>query len=411
MGPTKMGKTVLVGQVVQDKLWLEGQWLGDIDAFWTKLAVQLNIPSTKTSSKSKSDVAKWSIKAKIDVGAASLASDIGGDHGKTLLDGWSVDIPQDQAVVRALQDLKTAGRTHSIVIDDFHFVAPSVRTEIIRALKPLVFAGIPAILITLPHRKRDSFTGVEDIGGRTRTISVEAWSDQELKQIAHKGFEALNLKDAGDAIADRLSQESYGSPELMQRFCLELCEEVNEVLETERWTVPLASPTGDWASFFTTITDEQATAWLEKIARGPKSRGKARNVLPLHDGRQLDGYQILLAAMKSLGPRLSMTVDDLKQEVVALLAPGTDIRKVQITTKLIHMSGIAATSLQDAPPEVDEDEEVIVAAEAEEDPSAGSVQPVFEYAPNEVPETVNIVEPFLAFTLRWHGDKYLQTKA
>jgi len=75
------------------------------------------------------------------------------------------------------------------------------------------------------------------------------------------------------------------------------------------------------------------------------------------------------------------------------------------------MTGIAATSLQDAPPEVDEEEEVTISAETEEDPSAGSVQPVFEYAPNEVPETVNIVEPFLAFTLRWHGDRYLQTKA
>lgn len=410
VGPTKMGKTVLVGQVVEDRLWLEGQWLADIEAFWTKLAVQLNIPSTKTRSKSTSDVAKWSIKAKIDVGPGSLASDIGGDHGQTLLDGWSVDIPQDQAVVKALQDLKAAGRTHSIVIDDFHFVDPTVRTEIIRALKPLVFAGIPAILITLPHRKRDSFTGVADIGGRTRTISVEAWSKDELMQIAHKGFQALNVTDAGGAIADRLGEESYGSPELMQRFCLELCEDVNEVLETERWPVPLASPDGDWGSFFTTITDEQATAWLEKIARGPKSRGKPRNVLPLQDGRQLDGYQVLLAAMKALGPKLSMTVDDVKQEVMALLAPGTDIKKVQMTTKLVHMTGIAATSLQDAPPEVDEEDEVVVRTEAEEDPSAGSAQPVFEYAPNEVPETVNIVEPFLAFTLRWHGDKYLQTK-
>lgn len=408
VGPTKMGKTVLVGQVVADKLWLEGQWLGDIEAFWTKLAVQLNIPASKNSSKSSSDVAKWSIKAKINVGPGSFGSEVGGDHGKSLLDGWTVDIPQDQAVVRALQDLKSAGRTHSIVIDDFHFVDADVRTEIIRALKPLAFAGIPAILITLPHRKRDSFAGVSDIGGRTRTITVEAWSEDELVKIAHKGFEALNLVDDEGLIAARLAKESYGSPELMQRFCLELCEEVNEVLETERFAVPLVSPAGDWSEFFTTITDEQAAAWLEKIAKGPKSRGKARNLLPLNDGRNLDGYQILLAAMKALGPKLSMTVDDIKQQASILLAPGTDIKKVQVTTKLVHMSGIAATSLQDAPPELDEEE--VLDFEADEDPSAGSVQPVFEYAPNEIPETVNIIEPFLAFTLRWHGDRYLQTK-
>jgi len=411
VGPTKMGKTVLVGQVVSDKLWLEGQWLSDIEAFWTKLAVQLNIPASRSSSKSSTDIAKWSIRAKIDIGPGSIGSDVGGDHGKTLLDGWSVDIPQDQAVVKALLDLKSAGRTHSVVIDDFHFVDPDVRTEIIRAMKPLVFAGIPAILITLPHRKRDSFAGVSDIGGRTRTISVEAWSEDELVQIAQKGFEALNLVDDEGKVGARLAKESYGSPELMQRFCLELVEEVNDVLETERWPVPLASQDGNWDKFFATITDEQAAAWLEKIARGPKSRGKARNLLPMRDGRNLDGYQVLLAAMKALGPRLSMTVDELKTEIASLLAPATDIKKVQVATKLVHMSGIAATSLQDAPPEVEEEEEVLPIPESAEDPSAGSVQPVFEYAPNEIPETVNIIEPFLAFTLRWHGDRYLQTKA
>jgi hypothetical protein len=407
VGPTKMGKTVLVGKVIQDSLWLEGQWLRTLDDFWTKLAVELHLPTSKSGSTTSGDTAKWSIFAKLGFpGVGGAGASVGGDHKLEKVQSWSTNIPQDQAVTRALKELSAAGRKHSIVIDDFHFVPASVRTEIIQNLKPLTYAGIPAILITLPHRKRDSIAGVEDIGGRTRTIRVKAWLDPELVQIAQKGFKALGVLDPDNKLAEQLARESYGSPELMQRLSLELCETVNAVYKTAEEPKPLSAPSS-WQDFLGAIEDEQALAWLERLVSGPKVRGKERRSFELKDGRVLDGYQVILTAMKAQGPQLSMTEDAIKQNIVDLLANAGDFNKVSLANKLHHMSDIATKSLSESAPEL-EDEDSNLWDEYVEDPVNGSVQPVFEYAHTELPRKVYIIEPFLAFTLRWQGERYLQ---
>lgn len=407
VGPTKMGKTVLVGKIIQDSLWLEGQWLRSLDDFWTKLAVELNLPTSKGGSTTTGDTAKWSIMAKLGFpGVGGASASVAGDHKLEKAQSWSTNIPQDQAVTRALKELSAAGRKHSIVIDDFHFVPAAVRTEIIQNLKPLTYAGIPAMLITLPHRRRDSIAGVEDIGGRTRTISVKAWLESELIQIAQKGFDALKVLDTDNKLAQQLARESYGSPELMQRLSLELCETVNGVFNTAEEPKLLVAPSS-WEDFLGEIEDEQALAWLERLVSGPKVRGKERRSFELKDGRVLDGYQVILTAMKAQGPLLSMTEDAIKQSIIDLLANPADFNKVSLANKLHHMSDIATKSLSESAPEL-EDEDSSLWDEYVEDPANGSVQPVFEYAHTELPRRVYIIEPFLAFTLRWQGDRYLQ---
>ena len=282
------------------------------------------------------------------------------------------------------------------MLDDFHFIPEQTRREVIQALKPLAHKGASVVIITLPHRRSEASRLVKDVGGRTETIEVEPWSEDDLALIARKGFDELGVNDPLN-LGSQLAAESYGSPQIMQQLCLELCERINGVERAASSSLALRAPE-DWRAFWRLVRDEDSSDWLSKLDSGPKERGQSRKRHKLKSGLELDGYGVILVALRDLGPKLSISLDELNAEIARQLV-SKKASALGVATKLGHMSTIAAKSLDASPPEIeDEDEEV-------QDPATGSPQPVFEYVAER--EEIHILEPYLAYTLKWHSDELL----
>ena len=132
-----------------------------------------------------------------------------------------------------------------IVLDDFHHVDPDVQQQIVRGVKDLVFDGVPVILIAVPHRSMDIVRAEREMRKRVEQLQIKPWKKGELEQIAALGFDALNI-DCDKELARRL-REAYGSPQLMQEFCLKICKS-NKIDETVPEHLVLPHP-GDLSAF------------------------------------------------------------------------------------------------------------------------------------------------------------------
>lgn len=397
VGPTKMGKTVLVERVAPNAVTIQGQSISSVDDLWSRLASYFGVPTTATGGKVTSDKSKWSFFARFGVSGIGAGSTFGGEHDVADSEGWTTDLFADQILPTLVKTLRDNDTQTTIALDDFHFISPDVRKEVIQALKPLVHKGASVVIITLPHRRSEASRLVRDVGGRTVTLEVEPWLNDDLEKIAVKGFEALNLRDS-EGLRSKLSRESYGSPHIMQQLCLELCERANGVKEKVPEPRTLTAP-GEWTDFWRLVHDEDSSDWLRKLDAGPKTRGQTRNLHHLRNGQNLDGYGVILTALRSLIPSLSITLTQLNEEMGRLLSPGYTPSKINASTKLAHMSTIAASSLDSSTPELESEDDDI------EDPAAGAPQPVFEYVADK--EEIHILEPYLAYVLKWHSDSLL----
>ena len=85
-----------------------------------------------------------------------------------------------------MEDALTAN-PRPIILDDFHHIAPEVRANIARAIKPLLRKTFVA-LIAIPSHSFDPAMTVADIGGRMTNFRIPEWSEEELRAIAQRGF-------------------------------------------------------------------------------------------------------------------------------------------------------------------------------------------------------------------------------
>jgi len=395
-----MGKTVLVEREAPSAVVIQGQSIRHVNDLWSRLASFFEVPVAATAGKVVGNKAKWGFFTKFGIPGVSAGNDIGGEHSVDRSTSYNTEVYADQVLPELVEKLRADGQLVTIVLDDFHFIPEQTRREAIQALKPLAHKGASVVIITLPHRRSEASRLVKDVGGRTETVEVEPWSDDDLALIAQKGFDELHVDDPAQ-LGGRMASESYGSPQIMQQLCLEICERVNGVESALSTRIDLQEP-ADWAAFWRLVQDEDSSDWLSKLVSGPKQRGQSRKRHGLNSGLELDGYGVLLVALRALGPKLSISLDELNAEIARQLV-SKKTSSLGVVTKLGHMSTIAAKSLDASAPEVEyEDDEI-------QDPAAGSPQPVFEYVAER--EEIHILEPYLAYTLKWHSDDLLGSDA
>ncbi|MFJ4210724.1 hypothetical protein ACIPY2_19890 [Paenarthrobacter sp. NPDC089675] len=409
VGPTKMGKTVLVTRTVPDAFYIDGSWITEAQDFWVRLAAKLDIPTSQNGSRTNGDTSKWGFKAKLDLILGSAESQFGGEHSRVIAKGWTSDIPADQAVTAAIKALNEVDQSAVIIIDDFHYMPPSVRAHVVASLKGLCANGATGVLITLPHHRNEAVTQIQDMIGRNKVATLEGWTPSELEEIAKLGFKKLNLVDPNGSFGQILAQESYGSPQLMQALCLSFVRDVNAIKEEQQEPTELVAPES-WSEFFQEQVDERAFEWLETLVFGPPVRGQDRRVFDLQDGRKLDGYQLIFAALKAGGPVLSTKVRDLKHIITTqLLVNGAadEYARLNATTKLKQLTKIASRTLS-AQHEDDlenEDDDLPTVAQEEALPN-NKHQPLFEFTTRRSGE-IDILEPYLAYALKWASDGLL----
>ncbi|MEU8320774.1 hypothetical protein AB0C33_20675 [Nonomuraea sp. NPDC048881] len=366
-GPTKTGKTVLVKSVLaaEQVVWLSGGTISSIEDFWQSIADDLGLITGLESSNTSTEAESRTTRGELNVGFGK-----GGREGQSSTSSATSDkSSRTRPVVSVAREALRTG-LHIVVIDDFHYVPSEVQLQIVRGLKDLVFDGLPVIVISVPHRAYDVVRVEKEMTGRVEQLEVGFWSKSELLAIAQRGFEALNVVDA-ESIAERLADESFSSPHLMQSFCLQVCK-YNDVRSYVNQSKQLFAPA--WEEFFAARAQDASRTAFDVLARGPRQRTD-RKIRTLKNGVTTDIYGVVLAGIANTGPRTAITYEQLRASIRDVISEELPQRH-EVTRVLEEMSKIARDQIE-GEPVVDFDEHL---------------------------STLHISDPYFAFFLKWRVD-------
>jgi hypothetical protein len=366
-GPTKSGKTVLLRSILGDRevIWLSGGELDNLDAVWAAIADHLGLFPDETLTGEQVAISETERSGSVSVRPAGVGiqGDVVERAGERSARGGAQarSRPMLPAVKQAL-----LARTPVLVIDDFHYLDRDLQLAVVRGLKDLVFEGLPVILAAVPHRAYDAVRVEREMTGRVEQLPITFWTEDELLGIPSAGFAALKIIDQA-GLARHLAGESFSSPYLMQDFCLQLCK-ANGVTERQDQAVRLEPP--DWEAFFRLRASAASKTAFDFLARGPRQRSD-RLERVLKDGRTMDIYGVVLAAIAHTGPLTKLTYEELRAALRDILAEPP--QRHEVTRVLEEMSKIAREQIE-GEPVVDYDEELA---------------------------TLFISDPFFAYYLRW----------
>ncbi|GAB3123657.1 hypothetical protein GCM10027056_15980 [Glaciibacter psychrotolerans] len=428
LGVTKLGKTTLVKGVMQRgaHVYVPAQELTTgSSALWSRLATALEIPSSTTKGKVVGDKTKWGFFGKFGVTVpgfnAGAGSNVEGEHSLDKSTGANYEVELSTAVTEAMRLLAVAAEAKSdhppvIVLDDFHFVTDTqTRRELLLALRPVMENDATLILASLPGREHDEAYDGTNLDGRLTPVMVPIWDREELREIATRGFATLKVTPQ-PGVVDKLIEQSYGSPQIMQQLCLNLCR-LNNVNDDESGVGVLDSP-DDWPRFFRQIKDSQSVKWLGLLGLGLTQRGNPRNRVELDDGRSFDGYQLILWAIHELGSPNKVAFTIVANKIAELLGrPVADLGAYALEQKAKNMNVVATREMKDAlakhtastaEPSDDELDIELTTFSADEIEMAELIpQPVFEVSGDKAADmTLRIMNPLLAYALTWHPESF-----
>lgn len=369
-GQTKSGKTVLTQTVFpsldDENIWIEGGSVNDENDLWSQILVALN--AWHLSEVSSGDNSATAVSGKVSATASALLVKGSGEAGISQTDGRNSAIKESRNISSKTAALKALQSSQvSLIIDDFHYLPRELQGNFVRAIKPLVFHGVPIILIAIPHRRYDAIKVEREITGRLENIQIPYWTLSELRQIAERGFPLLNMK-LSDSVMDRLCIEALGSPHLMQEFCRALCQSY-DVIESSEKVIEVDNIHDD---LFKKVAESTGKLIFDKLATGPRQRSD-RMARKLKNGEQVDIYKVVLYALSNMEPGM----DTIQYE--ALRASIRDI-------------------VFDAPPQAHEVTRVLEKmSEIASNDEAST--PVIDWEKEE--QKLHITDPFFAFYLKW----------
>lgn len=366
-GPTKSGKTVLVKRVIPDAIWVSGGEIATATEFWKVLVDKLDGWIEVEISRSRSRSESTETSGSVEGGVPFLKARGEVSASAEELDERVRTVRRDRPAAQVASDLLLITKP-VLVIDDFHYLPEAEQLKIVRGMRALIFDGVPVILLSVPHRVYDAVRAEPEMTGRVVPLTSPFWSPEDLSAIAQLGFVALNLEPR-KGITERLVAESFGSPFLMQDFCLELCK-ANDIREEQATAIPLEAP--NWEMFFRARAMGTAKGEFDRLARGPRERTK-RIPRHLRDGRAVDIYHLVLAAIAHTGPKTEISDVELRNSIRAIMS-GDPPASHEVTRVLDQMTEIARK---------------------------GKGEPVVDYMADE--RTLHIADPFFAYYLKW-GD-------
>lgn len=234
-------------------------------------------------------------------------------------------------------------------------------------MKPLIFKGMPVVLIAIPHRRYDAVKVEREMTGRLEPVRVPTWEYSELIQIPNIGFPLLNA-EVSENVRDELVSEAYGSPHLMQEFCRELAR-ANQIYEYSRKKALIKTMPHD---LFKKAAEQTGKVIYEKLAKGPRQRSD-RMQRKLRNGNTADIYKVILMALSLLKPGLdTIDYETLRGAIRGVLSE--NIPQAHEVSRVLEKMSLIASS----------DE---------------ASTPVLDWEKDE--QRLHITDPFFAFYLKW----------
>lgn len=286
IGPSKMGKTVLCEKVIEldNLVEVSGVDFSNESDFWNVIAAKAELPISGEFTESK------------------IIKNINCDEVYNRVETFK--LTKDKVI----EYFKENGKV--LVLDDFHYAPEFVQLHIAQQLKDAIRKEFRAIVVSLPHRSDDAIRKNADLTGRLSLINIQPWSNEELEEIATRGFRKLNIHIEDD-IAKEIAIESLTSPQLMQYICLSICTlldiDSSEVKEIPRDIL-------EQAYKFTTANFEYADV-VKIIKEGPNPRGNQRKIYKTVDGKMLDIYGLIIESVSGNPPMMGMKIDDIKSRI------------------------------------------------------------------------------------------------
>jgi len=369
-GPTKCGKTVLAHREFprEKVVWLDGGVFSDEVGLWLEVNTQLNQPTAVTTSSASTPTSKMGgeIGGAIGLGGTQLQGKFSlAQESQHSTSTAQMRFGDPKAVaVAALRTSRTP-----LVIDDFHYLPRSLQESVIRALKPLIFHGVPVVVLAIPHRRYDAIRVEREMTGRVENVQVPAWDESELAEIARVGFPLLGM-DVSDATIADLASEALGSPHLMQEFCRQLCRNLG-VDKTVASHLRVPAGAAD-KSLFKNVAAATGRTMFERLKRGPRMRSD-RISRKLSSGEETDIYGVVLRGLASLRPGIQ-------------------------TVAYEELRGAIRQVCAEQPPQAHEVSRVLEKM-AEISSSDEASTPVIDWDKDN--NLLHITDPFFAYYLRW----------
>lgn len=348
VGPSKTGKTVLCEKVIGiDKIVsLTGNDFKNQSDFWKTVAHKVGLSSEGEH---------------IENSSLKATSTMNEERSVSTKEKYSIS---KDKVIHYFNENRLV-----LIIDDFHYAPENIQFDIAYQLKDAIRKEFKAIIISLPHRADDAIRKNSDLSGRLNLINIEPWKEEELKEIAIKGFKQLNI-DISDHNASKLASESLTSPQLMQSICLNLSLITSEINSGKINEFNSDSQLEE--SFRYTTMNLPYQEVVKKLIEGPSTRGQQRSKFDLVNGTKADIYHILLKAISANPPAISITLDEMKTRVDSLLKSASEkIEKNKIKQRLQKLNDVMLAN--------------------------GQIYQVFEFKDS----TVFIIDPLFLFYLRW----------
>lgn len=367
-GPSKSGKTVFIEKSLgREKLiQITGAGVDSPETLWKRVLAFLDKDVEGKSSQTQSF--QGGAGAKLTGGIPIIGSGEVSTTGAWTNTSQQESTPSIDYLQVIIEELRNTDLV--IFIDDFHYIAKAAQEQISFQVKEAIRHGVLFVLASVPYHSDDAVRANPDLRGRTTNIDFNYWSESELKKIALTGFAAMNIS-MPEAYITALAQEAAGSPQLMQVLCLYTCFQldIRERPSVKAEPVVTLELIESVCLRCASVTDYSST--VAAMKEGPKTRGTVRNGHLLKTGETFDVYPLILRAIASNPPELTIRYSNL-QNRIAQICQGEPPPGSSVTGACAHMCLIANAAVGRNIVEWDGELEVI-----------------------------NLLDPYLLFFLRW----------
>ncbi|WP_417776250.1 hypothetical protein [Stutzerimonas xanthomarina] len=343
-GPSKSGKTALIHRVAaklrKPVIKISGIEIDNSDSFWVAVSKKAGMPLEQKSGKSNSFTegtkASTELKAGSPVLLQAAAKLEGEEKNETKQESqytngkWS-----SEEVAKFINS-----RNGLLLIDDFHYASEELQNRIAKTVKHAAESyGLKVCVAQILHKNDAPIRANPDLDGRIFRLDFQYWPTADLMQIGD-AFSELNARVDKDII-EFMATEAAGSPQLMQRFCKNLCDHY-EIKDNNHphIHVHISSLQELDRIFISGMKHVNKSSLLKAIEEGMDSRGKARNLYIHSEEVKLDVYECCIAAVTYDPPQMALTIDEINDRVIKLIQ-GDKPGKQSLSSTLQRMSVIA----------------------------------------------------------------------